>query len=70
MKGVLQIVVSLSNNKSITYSLADPKEGLTKAEVQAVVQEMLDKRAIFTKEALPEGMKDAYIQESDRRELA
>ena len=70
MKGVLKVVVSLTNNKSITYSLADPKEGLTKAEVQAVVKAMMDKRAVSMKDAVLTGMKDAYIQESDRRELA
>ena len=70
MKGVLKVVVSLTNNKSITYSLADPKEGLTKAEVQAVVKAMMDKRAVSMKDAVLTGMKDAYIQESDRRALA
>ena len=43
MKGVLKMVLSLPGNKSMTYSLADPKEGLTKAEVQTALQELLDK---------------------------
>lgn len=70
MKGVLKIVLSLTDNKTITYSLADPKEGLTEAEVQTVVQEMFSKKAISVKDASLAGLKDAYIQESDRRALA
>lgn len=70
MKSVLKMVLSLPGNRSMTYSLAEPKEGLTKAEVQATLQGMLGKQAIVVDGNFPTAIKDAYIQESNRRELA
>lgn len=70
MKQVLKMILLLSNGKTVTYSLADPKEGLTRAEVQAVLEEMAQKDAVVVGDATATGVKDAYIQGTERRELA
>ena len=70
MKSVLKMVLTLSDGKSVTYSLADPKEGLTNAEVQEALQEMIAKNAVVVGKATAIAVKDAYIQDTDRRELA
>ena len=46
MKSVLKMVLSLPGNKTVTYSLADPKDGIGKAEVEAALDEMVSKRAV------------------------
>ncbi len=70
MKSVLKMVLTLSDGKSVTYSLADPKDGLTGAEVEAALQEMIAKDAVTVGTASAVAVKDAYIQDTDRRELA
>lgn len=70
MKSVLKMVLTLSDGKSVTYSLADPKDGLTGAEVEAALQEMIAKDAVIVGTASAVAVKDAYIQDTDRRELA
>ena len=70
MKSVLKMVLSLPNGKSVTYSLADPKTGLTAAEVQEALQEMIAKQAVLVDGNFASAIKEAYIQDTDRRELA
>ena len=70
MKSVLKMVLTLSDGKSVTYSLADPKDGLTGAEVETALQEMIAKDAVIVGTASAVAVKDAYIQDTDRRELA
>jgi hypothetical protein len=66
----LKMVFALEAGGSITYSLNDPKEGLTQAEVKSVMQQMLDKEAVVSGEEAAAEIKDAYIYESSRQELA
>ncbi|MBR4696062.1 MAG: DUF2922 domain-containing protein [Selenomonadaceae bacterium] len=70
MKSVLKMILTLSDGKSVTYSLADPKDGLTGAEVETALQEMIAKDAVIVGTASAVAVKDAYIQDTDRRELA
>ncbi len=70
MKNVLKMTMLLSNGKTVTYSLADPKDGLAKTEVQAVLEEMAEKRAVVVGDAFAVAMKEAYIQSTEKRELA
>ncbi|MBR3458557.1 MAG: DUF2922 domain-containing protein [Selenomonadaceae bacterium] len=70
MKSVLKMILTLSDGKSVTYSLADPKAGLTGAEVETALQEMIAKDAVIVGTASAVAVKDAYIQDTDRRELA
>lgn len=47
MTKTLEMVFRNSSGKEVTMSLADPKEDLTKAQVDAVMQEIIS-RNIFT----------------------
>ena len=66
----LKIVFTLEAGANITYTLQNPKAGLTKEAVLEVMQQMLDKQAVISGESLANGIKDAYIYESNRQELA
>ena len=51
-------------------SLADPKDGLTKAEVTTCLQSVIDKKAILAGEAYPVSIKDIAVQTVDTEKLA
>ena len=51
-------------------SLADPKDGLTKAEVTTCLQNVIDKKAIVAGEAYPVSIKDIAIQTVDTEKLS
>jgi len=70
VKSVLKMVFSLPGNRTVTYSLADPKDGLGKAEVQTVLGEMMEKRAVIVNGEFATAAKEAYIQKTERQELA
>lgn len=55
----LTMVFNLDNGDTFKYNLADPKEGLTKTEVDTAMQKMIDSEAI-----LKDGHKAASIKES------
>ena len=42
----LKMVFAVGDAKTATFSLAEPKDGLTKAEVQTALDEMVEKKAI------------------------
>ncbi len=65
----LKLVFNLNNKKTTTCSLADPKDGLTRAEVEAVTKDIVDQNILLAGDATPESVKDMYIQESKRIEL-
>ena len=52
--------------KSKIVAIANPKEGITKAEATAVMQKFVDKKAY----AQVTGVKDAYLKETVVTELA
>jgi len=66
----LKMVFTLEAGGNLTYSLNDPKEGLTQAEVKTVMQKMLDKGAVVSGEDVATAIKDAYIYDASRVELA
>jgi len=66
----LKMVFTLEAGGNLTYSLNDPKEGLTQAEVKTVMQQMLDKGAVVSGEDIATAIKDAYIYDASRVELA
>lgn len=65
----LKMVFTLEAGGNLTYSLNDPKEGLTQAEVKTVMQQMLDKGAVVSGEDIATAIKDAYIYDASRVEL-
>ena len=70
MAKTLKIVFNLKDQKTSTISLADPKDGLTKAEVQAAADDILAKNFILSGGSAATSVKEFYIQSSDRIELA
>ena len=66
----LKMVFAVGDAKTATLSLAEPKDGLTKAEVQTALDEMVAKQAIMVGGAPITGVKDFYVLSSERSELA
>ena len=66
----LKMVFAVGDAKTATFSLAEPKDGLTKAEVQTALDEMVAKQAITVGGAPITGVKDFYVLSSERSELA
>lgn len=66
----LKMVFAVGAAKTTTLSLAEPKDGLTKAEVQTALDEMVAKQAITVGGAPITGVKDFYVLSSERSELA
>ena len=70
MTSVLKMTFTLSNNKSMTLNLVSPKEGLTKAAVEAAMQLVIDKQAFSLGGAFPVAVKSLVIRETNDVELA
>lgn len=70
MAKTLKIVFDYDGIKTSTYNIADPKDGLTKAEVQTAADEMVAKDFLRVSGFAATGVKEFYIQSSDRVELA
>ena len=66
----LKIVFELDDEKTHTLSLKDPRDGLTKTQVNTFANLVIDKEAISKNNALPTKLKEAYIQKSERLELS
>lgn len=65
----LELVFTLDSDATKTYSLQDPKEGLTEAETRAAMQKMIDAEAIDAGGAKAVAIKETYIRISDREAL-
>lgn len=70
MAKTLKIVFDFDGIKTATYNIADPKDGLTKTEVQAATGTMIAKDFVCSGGSLATGVKDAYIENYERIELA
>ena len=66
----LKMVLNLSNDKTVTLSLPNPKAGLTRTEVMNALNDIVAKQALTVKDAKPTGVKDIYIQNLDKEVLA
>lgn len=56
----LQMRDTLDSGKTLTYSLADPKDGLTKVEVEATIQAVIDKKAITSSNGSRKNQRNQY----------
>ena len=66
----LKMVFKLSEAQTVTLSLADPKAGLTKAEVEGVMNDVIAKHALVVRGVCPTAIKESYIRSSEDQELA
>jgi len=70
MADILKMTFKLSDTQTHTLSLKDPKAGATKAEVEAVMNDIITKQALIAKGVPMKGIKTAYIQRVQDIELA
>ena len=70
MSKVLRMTFKLEGTKTATYNLASPKDGLTKAAVEGVMQDMITKKAILVKGVAPTAIKEAVIKSTEETPLA
>ena len=70
MAKTLKIVFQLKDQKTATMSLADPKDGPTKAEVESATNDMVAKDFLRSNGFPATGVKEFYIKSSERVELA
>lgn len=66
----LSMIFTMDNGDEFKYTLADPKDDLTKAEVDEVMQKMVDSQAISKKGHTVASKKEAYITVTTQSELA
>ena len=70
MTKTLKIEIELSNDKKLTLSLAAPKDGLTRAAVEAALKDVVDKKLLIGKSAYPTGIGRIYTESVDDAEIA
>jgi len=70
MAKTLKIVFDFDGIKTATFSIADPKDDITKAAVKAATDTMVAKDFVLSGGSLATGVKDAYIENYERIELA
>lgn len=66
----LTMVFDLADAKEYKMNLVDPKENLTKAEVDKVMQDIIDSNAILKDGVSVTGIKQAYITTTTQTVLA
>ena len=66
----LHMVFNAEGKKELTVSLTDPKENLTKAEVETVMHDIITKNAIIKNGASMLSVKRSFIREVTETELA
>lgn len=66
----LTMVFTLDNGDDFKYNLGDPKDELTKSEVDVVMQKMIDIQAIIKNNHKATAIKEAYITTTTQDVLA
>ena len=66
----LEMVFTTDQGKSVGISLADPKESLTKAAVEAVMAKIIEKNVFVNKNGKLAAIKECNIQTSDKAPVA
>ena len=69
-KKKLRMTLALDSGKTLSMSLADPKDGLTKAEVTTCLQNVIDKKAMTAGGAYPVSIKEIAVQSVETTALA
>lgn len=65
----LYMIFGLSNGKNLSVSLLDPKDTLTRAQIEPVMQLMLDSNVFLYNGANAVNIVDAYIREVSTTDL-
>lgn len=67
---VLRMVFKLENGKTAQFNLTNPKSGVTKTEVDDIMTEMIEDRAILKDNSEATGIKESYIYQTNKIDLA
>ena len=70
MGKTLKMVFQLDGSQTVTCNLADPKDDLTKAAVESVMQDMISRKALVVKGVSPRAIKEAAIMSTEKTSLA
>lgn len=65
----LTMVFILDNDKEYKYNLSEPKEDLTKEQVDAVMQKIIDSNAILKDGHGANAIKESYITTTSKNTL-
>ena len=66
----LQMVFALEDGKKLTYSLSEPKDGITKAEVEAAMNSMITSNIVSKNGVAASTIAEAYVRTTENVELA
>ncbi len=66
----LTMIFILDNDEEFKYNLSSPKEDLTKAQVDVVMQKMIDSNAILKDGHAAVSIKESYITTTNKNILA
>ena len=69
MSKTLNMRFVLTNGKTTTLGISNPKDDLAREDVEPVMQSIIDKSALLVKEATPESIKAAVIREVSETKL-
>ncbi|MBR1553614.1 MAG: DUF2922 domain-containing protein [Schwartzia sp.] len=69
MAKTLNMRFTLTNGRTTTMGLAQPKNNLSREQVEPVMQAIIDKEALLVKEATPAAIKSAVIREVNETKL-
>lgn len=70
MKRTLEITLALDNAKTKAISLLDPREDLTREDAQKWADNVIAKKALVVKGALPMAFQKAIVRTVEEEELA
>ena len=70
MKTTLEVIFLLEDGKSTTFELENPRTDLTKAEVVAVANNMIEKKALQIGGLNIAAVKNAFVRKVDEVSLA
>ncbi len=69
MKTTLMIEFNLENNKTTTISIPDPREDVTKADVTAAADEIVEKKAVIASGSPVAAFKRAIVRTIQETEV-
>ena len=69
MAKTLNMRFTLTNGKTTSLGIANPKDDLAREDVEPVMQSIVDKSALLVKEATPAAIKAAVVREVNETKL-
>lgn len=66
----LNLVFKMDDDSEFKYTLADPKDGLTRAEAEAAMQKMIDSNAVLKNGRSAASISDIYVTTTANSALA